>query len=24
LLPQGKHDDPFQYLKSDLNGLYQA
>ena len=24
LLPKGKHDDPFQYLKSDLNGLYQA
>ena len=24
LLPEGKHDDPFQYLKSDLNGLYQA
>ena len=24
LLPEGKHDDPFQYLKSDLSGLYQA
>jgi len=24
LLAEGKHDDPFQYLKSDLDGLYQA
>jgi hypothetical protein len=24
LLPEGKHDDPFQYLKPDLSGLYQA
>src|SRR5215469_11625858 len=24
LLPQGKNDDPLQYLESDLSGLYQA
>jgi len=24
LLPQGKHDDPLQYLESNLSGLYQA
>src|SRR6516225_9952419 len=24
LLPQGKHDDPFQHVRSDLSGLFEG